>query len=103
MHRVFGGMVAAAVALAGWTSVMRAQGQGQEAVVVASGRGPQYLMAAARPSQPARPVDAASVPVLRRRVTLALDDVRRVAAVAAVGQAAGIRLVYASGVIPSEG
>src|SRR3712207_6612676 len=69
----------------------------------ANGRGPQFLLAAALPSQPARPVDAASVPVLRRRVTLALDNVSRAEAIAAISEASGLRLVYANGVIPSEG
>src|SRR5919108_1979863 len=76
---------------------------GQETLAVADGRAPQFLLAAAQPSQPPTPVDAASVPVLRRRVSLDLEDVDRAEALAAISRASGLRLVYANGVVPREG
>ncbi len=76
---------------------------GQEGVISADGRGPQFLLAAAQPSQPPTRVDAASVPALRRRVSLDLEDVGRAEALAAISRASGLRLVYANGVVPREG
>jgi len=75
----------------------------QEGIAEADGRGPQFLLAAALPSQRPMPVDAASVPVLRRRVSVDLDGVDRAEALAAISRASGLRLIYANGVVPREG
>ncbi len=84
-----------------WATVSPAQAQ--EGDALGAGRGPQFLLAASQPSAPPVPVDAASVAVLRRRVSLDLEDVGRAEALAAISRASGLRLVYASGVVPREG
>lgn len=69
----------------------------------ATGSGPQFLLAVRQPSKPPVLVDAASVPVLRRRISLELSDVSRGEALAAISRASDLRLVYANGVVPRDG
>lgn len=76
---------------------------GQIALAVESGRGPQFLFAGELRSARPVPVDVATVPVLRRRVALDLENVDRAAALAAISRASGLRLVYAKGVVPRAG
>jgi hypothetical protein len=68
----------------------------QDRVAMAAGRRPQFLVAT-RPSQRPVPVDAASVPALRRRVSLNLQNVSRADALEAISRASGLRFVYADG------
>jgi hypothetical protein len=75
----------------------------QDPDAVAIGRGPQFLLASARPSERPLAVDVASVPVLRRRLSLDLEDAGRGEALDAISKASGLRLVYANGVSLGEG
>jgi outer membrane receptor protein involved in Fe transport len=66
-----------------------------------AGEAPRFLLAMAE-GRPPVPVDVSHVPVLRRRVSLALEDVPVRAALAAVRRQAGVDFVYAAEV-PSLG
>jgi len=66
-------------------------------------RGPQFLLASASPAKAPVVVDAGSVASLRRRVSLSLDGVRVGEALAEISRASGLQIVYADGVVPSEG
>src|SRR5438876_2669496 len=66
-------------------------------------RGPQFLLASASPSKAPVVVDAGSVASLRRRVSLTLDGARVGEALAEISRASGLQIVYADGVVPSEG
>jgi hypothetical protein len=96
---LWSGLIGLAVALAAGGSVALAQ----EPDEVAIGRGPQFLLASARPSERPVAVDVASVPVLRRRLSLDLEDAGRAEALDAISKASGLRLVYANGVSLREG
>lgn len=69
---------------------------------VQTGRGPRFLYALPNASKP-RVVDAASVPLLRRRITLNFEGLERRKALAAVAKAAGLELVYSDNVLPADG
>jgi outer membrane receptor protein involved in Fe transport len=66
-------------------------------------RGPQFLLASASPAKPPVVVDAGSVASLRRRVALSLDGARVGEALAEISRASGLQIVYADGVVPTEG
>src|SRR6266566_921665 len=66
-------------------------------------RGPQFLLASASASKAPVVVDAGSVASLRRRVSLSLDGARVGEALAEISRASGLQIVYADGVVPSEG
>ncbi len=66
-------------------------------------RGPQFLLASARPTKAPVVVDAGSVASLRRRVSLTLDGARVAEALAELSRVSGLQIVYADGVVPSEG
>jgi iron complex outermembrane receptor protein len=61
-------------------------------------RGPRFLLAAAA-AQPV-PVDVSRTPVLRRRLSLDLNDVSLKAALKAISERAGLELVYSDDVLP---
>src|SRR6266568_6329210 len=62
-------------------------------------RGPQFLLASARPTKAPVVVDAGSVASLRRRVSLSLDGARVGEALAEISRASGLQIVYADGVV----
>jgi outer membrane receptor protein involved in Fe transport len=64
-----------------------------------SGRGPRFLLATARSP---RPLDPDRIPVLRRRVSLDLQDVPLKAALTAITEQAGLELVYSDDVLPLD-
>src|SRR6266568_2060970 len=66
-------------------------------------RGPQFLLASASPAKAPVVVDAGSVASLRRRVSLSLDGARVGEALAELSRVSGLQIVYADGVVPSEG
>jgi outer membrane receptor protein involved in Fe transport len=66
-------------------------------------RGPQFLLASASQTKAPVVVDAGSVASLRRRVSLSLDGARVGEALAELSRASGVQIVYADGVVPSEG
>src|SRR6266700_992970 len=66
-------------------------------------RGPQFLLASASPSKAPVVVEAGSVASLRRRVSLSLDGARVGEALAELSRVSGLQIVYADGVVPSEG
>src|SRR5207245_1755794 len=66
-------------------------------------RGPQFLLASASPTKAPVVVDAGSVASLRQRVSLILDGARVGEALAELSRASGLQIVYADGVVPSEG
>lgn len=74
---------------------------GQEVGEQLADRGPRFLLASAVTAKPTA-VDAASVPVLRQRISVDLDDVTLEQALTAITRDAGLRLVYSKGVVPLE-
>src|SRR5437762_1954799 len=66
-------------------------------------RGPQFLLASASPTKAPVVVDAGSVASLRRRVSLSLDGAPVGEALAELSRVSGLQIVYADGVVPSEG
>jgi len=66
-------------------------------------RGPQFLLASASPTKAPVVVDAGSVASLRRRVGLNLDGAPVGEALAEISRVSGLQIVYADGVVSSEG
>jgi outer membrane receptor protein involved in Fe transport len=64
-------------------------------------RAPRFLLASAVTAKPIA-VDAASVPVLRQRISVDLDDATLEQALTAITRDAGLRLVYSKGVVPLD-
>src|SRR5438552_7861034 len=89
-------LVSLALLLLAASSAVLAQG-------VPEPRGPQFLLASASPAKAPVVVDAGSVASLRRRVSLSLDGARVGEALAEISRVSGLQIVYADGVVPSEG
>lgn len=96
LRRFRGTPILAVLALLGMTRQVGAQGD-----VAAGDSAPRFLLASTVSGERVK-VEASAVPLLRRRVSLALDDATVTDALKAIGRQAGVSLIYEPSRVTSE-
>lgn len=74
----------------------------QDVSYATADRAPRFMYSPG-PSQEPYMIDVASVPAMGRRITLDLQGVERTKALAEIARMSGLQLVYAAGVVPTNG
>ncbi len=85
-----------------WMLALMPPAHAQSAPTEAQGRGPRFLLLSAYGTTRS-PVDVARTPILKRRLSLALDGSPLKQALEEISLQSGLRLVYSDNVLPADG